>query len=392
MKSNKGISLIVLIITIIIMIILSGTIILTVGNGGIIDKAMESVQKINEAQIIEMAEMLWAEAYLNTDRTKEKLEEYVYDRLESEKVDLSEYGIAVTTNGVNVVKGWIQDGIEVKKGKTVLTIGDDIEYDATLNGTVEVPVDVDWKVLGASDDGNLLIMSATNIVDDYVLGALTGETIEISQQDWLTGNTQLDGLCKAYGKGKDATGARSIKIEDVDRIKGYIKTTYGVGVVYEYSNEVAFLKDGTSYPKYIGANGAEGSLTESHTKGFYYYDGTNFTRVDLDEQEGELATIEGSYYVYSLIPDEEKISEAYKLIFGDIEQVGTSYWLASPYISTALDKVRYGMHGIEDGKLRGAGLWRSNGEYYSVKRGVRAVVSLKSAVVLNGSSDTGWYY
>ena len=84
--------------------------------------------------------------------------------MKDNKVNTAEYGIKVTTKGVDIVKGWIQDGLEVRKGEgaqeQVIKIGDTIEYDETVNGTIDLEVkDITWQVLGASDDGELLILS-----------------------------------------------------------------------------------------------------------------------------------------------------------------------------------------------------------------------------------------
>ena len=52
MKMNKkGISLIVLVITVIVMVILSGTIILTINNAGVINKAQNAVDDSNFIEI-----------------------------------------------------------------------------------------------------------------------------------------------------------------------------------------------------------------------------------------------------------------------------------------------------------------------------------------------------
>ena len=104
MQKRKGISLIVLVITIIVMVILAGAIILTLNNNGIIQKASDAVEKTNLATVKELAQTKWAEAYLKTDRSQEKLEEYVLEELKNAGIDLDEYNIEVTTKGVTVSK------------------------------------------------------------------------------------------------------------------------------------------------------------------------------------------------------------------------------------------------------------------------------------------------
>lgn len=120
---KKGISLIVLVITIIVMIILAAAIIITLANNGIIGRANEAVEGINEAQVREMANLAWAELYLDGEEiTAGKIIDYLkangmtdaelskYDiKLEGDKVvvtliggskpsgELNEYGFYYNT-------------------------------------------------------------------------------------------------------------------------------------------------------------------------------------------------------------------------------------------------------------------------------------------------------
>ena len=106
-KTNKqGVSLIVLVITIIVMIILAGTIILSLDNNGIIGKAQEAVDKTNLAEVQNLAQLAWAEAYLNNVRTDEDLTEAVMEALDKQEItaeDYEGYAIEVTTSGVKFI-------------------------------------------------------------------------------------------------------------------------------------------------------------------------------------------------------------------------------------------------------------------------------------------------
>ena len=107
MQKKKAVSLIVLVITIIVMIILAGVIILSLNNSGIIDKAQNAVDKTNLNEVKNLAQLAWAEAYLNTGRTQEELETAVMNALEANKITEEHYKgytIEVTTQGVNFVE------------------------------------------------------------------------------------------------------------------------------------------------------------------------------------------------------------------------------------------------------------------------------------------------
>jgi len=117
-KIKEGISLIVLVITIIVMIILAATIIISLNNTNIIGKASEAVDLTNEANVQEFAQTKWAEAYLKTDKSQEKLEDYVIGELEEAGIDTKEYAINITEKGVSVVKSIIStvNGVPIPKG------------------------------------------------------------------------------------------------------------------------------------------------------------------------------------------------------------------------------------------------------------------------------------
>ena len=107
MKSNKGISLIVLVITIIVMIILAGAVVLTLNNSGIIDKAEHAVDITNKSSVKTYLEMIWAEEYsalyLDGKLTEENLIKNVEQRIENDKIDVSAYNIKISISGVEFI-------------------------------------------------------------------------------------------------------------------------------------------------------------------------------------------------------------------------------------------------------------------------------------------------
>ena len=97
---KQGISLIVLTITILVMIILAAVLVITLNNGGVINKANEAVNTTNLKQVQELAQVIWAEGYLNgdtTDKIQEEIEKQLGDAA-------SKYKITVTDKGVTVKK------------------------------------------------------------------------------------------------------------------------------------------------------------------------------------------------------------------------------------------------------------------------------------------------
>ena len=101
-KSNKrGISLITLVITIIIMIIIAGAIILTLSNSRIFDNANDAVGAYDLKQAQTIADLAWAEAYADGARTKSELEGPVKQALVDNGLG-NKYEAKVTEEGVTV--------------------------------------------------------------------------------------------------------------------------------------------------------------------------------------------------------------------------------------------------------------------------------------------------
>ena len=118
MQKREGISLIVLVITIIVMIILAGVIILTIRNDDVISNANKAVDLTNINNIQQLAELKWANAYYNGLRTQKELKEYVLNELQEEGINVNEYAITVTTKGTQVIRSVIAtvDGVPIPKG------------------------------------------------------------------------------------------------------------------------------------------------------------------------------------------------------------------------------------------------------------------------------------
>ncbi len=98
---KKGISLIVLVITIIVMIILAASVVITLSNTGIIDRASQAVDLSNERQVQDLASMIWAEVYLDESRT-DSIEKVVKDKLADQGITDENWDIVVSGTGVSV--------------------------------------------------------------------------------------------------------------------------------------------------------------------------------------------------------------------------------------------------------------------------------------------------
>jgi len=161
-QKKKGISLIVLVITIIVMIILAGTIILTLDNTGVIDRANEAVEKTNLAEVQNLASLKWAEAFMAGKTTQKQLETEVINGLDKENIDLTQYNVIVTDEGVTVT---------LKNGNSGVTAQIPEEWKANVIKIVDtVPIPKGFVASSAigenTKNGGLVIYEGTEPVTD----------------------------------------------------------------------------------------------------------------------------------------------------------------------------------------------------------------------------------
>ena len=223
-----------------------------------------------------------------------------------------------------------------------------------------------WKVLGA-ENGKLLIMSTVDV------GKLT-----LSGKDgYNNGISQLNAMCAPYGR-----NARSIKVEDINRVTGYDPTNQGDGTVhgagqfYEYGNKVTYTASGSS-----ATNGKTytGSISYEHPDG---------RKIGTDNVTS--ITVESTayyYYPYSLTTSSSTTGEckgiatdssAYKLLFRNADDsANCSYWLESSYVRAHSNSSGFGLRIVNlGGSVIIYDLWNSGGSTHGPSLGVRAVVPL----------------
>ncbi len=322
----------------------------------------------------------------------------------------------------------------VTNGTQTLNIGDYVNYDCVTGATIPsyksektqngygdqiftlADYKYGWRVLGANDDGELLLIS-----EDFVplSGGYTDETTErtyfyigndsdatLAQSAYVNGVQELKNICAIYGQGKGAIGATSVTVEDINKITGYNPETaeYLSGTIEEYGNEVTYTLT-SGVVKYIGTKYPTDS-TSSRYSVFEYYTGSEWKKLE----EGESVTIKSNryhYYPYSLTTDSstegilkgiEITSIAYNVLFTNSStgadsvnknnSSGYYYWLADSFNITNVGFSGYGINSVHDGYLGAMALYYSDDVGKMAFQGVRPVVTLSNDVSLIDSKTT----
>ena len=262
-----------------------------------------------------------------------------------------------------ISSSWIDNGNDtftnIKIGLTV-KVGDFVNYDSPTD--YETP-DANgkkkgWRILGV-ENGNLLIMADSSVGNKRLEGS----------DGYFNAQKELDEMCQAYKDNNYAISARSIRVEDINKITGYNPLCEGVknptqeqiskgdkiynkGQPNEYGNKIKYtLKDGNVWYQH----GNEEPIKSSYHE-FTHIDGTKLVSAeeyDLAEDKTGIAKeieIESNYYEYhpNSLGESGTISEsnpgisgtsaAYDMIFNKYDGKKDQYWLASPCVCTSWDR------------------------------------------------------
>ena len=367
----------------------------TTENLGSFKDFIQSKNIINANGIVNVRNLLGQTLSLGNGTSKESGDVYVFEEQKgiykisyytSETVSTSIYQIANEKAGKTLVEMYNQaqkdnctnsDG-SCKKAEH-LHIGDYVDYNPLKfkEGTVEkdktassstdengskdqtfsINTDTKWRVLGKDDNSQILIVSADPVKKDmgdtnnpyfYIKGAKGTKNFE----------TELEKISKIYGHGVGATGARSLKIEDVNKICGVTVGSDGltpaVDELGNFGTTQSYSKDKGQYASpedYLAGKTSEFSKTSNA----YFYQGNN-----------------------SLLKTATN-TRAYETIFFK-KQTGKGFWLASRSVNVRSGFARFCVGHVYGGARMDRGVFDSYGGEGEFGNAVRPVVSLKSDV------------
>ena len=446
LKESKGITLIALVITIIVLLILAGVVIATLtGDNGILGKAKTAKTTNDEEKAKEQIKIAVMGSYgkdgeLNYDDLTKNLEQIGIKDLPNE----ASYPLEVTLEGViaeidengevnfTTSGGYTQTGdtITSPDGKT-MKVGDYVDYDPTLganasdltysspssktgadsnqdfNAATYKSAGYGWRVLGVKNGKIRLISEEFIGSGTYTDSSRTYYNLK-GQKGYINGIEELNKISAIFGHGKGAEKATSITVEDINEITGYNPETakYDQGDWDEYGNKVTYTRGSGTALSSSATNGKTWSGTQST---FNYYDKASKTFKALTSGSIEItstayiygpATLKDGYTQPVQGVDENGVyNTVYQMLFGkytidnnsysrSFTGTGTQpyYWLASDYAHAYNYFVDWGLRYVSYGGVSYSDLCNS---YGSASSGVRAVVSLKSDISLEWNDTAG---
>ena len=377
---ERGITLLALIITVVILIILAAVTINITLNNGLINQAKQAGEDTMQAAEDEQQMLEDAASYINgilADTNKAKT---LVQAFKDGEIQVGDY-VDYTPDP--------HDPITVGTDKTGYT--DEDGYLGTTDQTYsQDTTNTHWRVLGLTEDGNSVMLLGSQIKQDGDDPYLVIQGAE----GYLKAEDTLNEICGLYHNSALAQETRSIKIEDINRVLG--------GVTVDYEQRTVTL-DGDSSNTNIGDTTPYSSYT--------YRSGDYSPESYPNEVSEQIGTqVKGDYYSYNIANEETSgldynylhskgliISErGYNMLFEDtVDDANSSkaYWLASSGVYAASYEARFSLGIVDEGKVyRGCiynqggvdyHLFNSDDHWCSFGYAVRPVIILNSNVTVN---------
>ena len=244
-----------------------------------------------------------------------------------------------------------------------------------------------WKVIGVNTKtGTVNLISAEPLKVKKSSG--NSDTYRIyGKEGYNNGVNELNKICSVFGYGNGATGARSANKDDIDKALKYNKkdfvytaVRYNLKYNYKYGWTTTYYGKRTTWnPKNIFEFTNTSKLDEN---GDYQREGSYATFTDINGNvatDEKPITIKSNIYLYTKDQFTDKIeSNALNTIFGEKDQF--DFWLASRNVYGNCDGAYWGLFIINSDTLDVGSLYCSyGGEGYGYFY-VRPVVSLKSNI------------
>ena len=305
-------------------------------------------------------------------------------------------------NGSTTTVGWKEnsDGT-FTNGDVTLQVGDYVNYDVGTVNKTTVTSDksgeyssqtfmtqkLGWRVLGINLKRELELIS-----DNPTIGTLRLN----GEKGYLNAEDILNDMCnELYGKGEHATGARSLNVEDINKLGNYDPTSYDeYGDIWTYRFPIS--GDHMQYKR----TKADGTLmkdwtdiTESNYQTFRMLGETEAEKISTDNRTDTGRSLEYTYYNYT-IADKVKQTTSDGKKMSDIISKGTEssvtfQWLASRCVYCNYGYAAFYVRSVYT-NVASRYLYSSYGYLAGNTCRVRPVVSLKSDIQLSGNSNDGW--
>ena len=396
---EKGITLIALVITIIVLLILAGVTIATLtGDNGILTKATEAKDKTEEGEEEEKVKLSVAGA-LAKDNGGEIKERYIDEELASQ---FGEKGTDYNLEGsgpftVTIIKsgrsylidkeGTIGEAVK-REG---IEVGDYVNYVPDANAEGYTTDKLSESITGSTDNTNaitqddlkwrILNIDASGRVD-LISDIPTSQYVYFQgARGYNNGVYVINDICKSlYSNSSLGITARNIELKDIEdqmnstgiTARDEYNKDSSSGI--QYGNTKTYGSGNNQYPNLYAQENGSGINTETvKTDGIdINAEGDNSPTTEDASTANDGLTVTQTYYYMSSPSAYFDNQEFYNMIFG----TDLYYWLASRCANCDSPFARFGLSCVGKSNLDANGMFDSNGNTINNRCRFRPVVSL----------------
>lgn len=271
LRQNKGITLIALVITIIVLLILAGVAIASLtGENGLLERAVTAKNETEEGQVKDEVGVAYNSAQIdvlrdNTLDIKDALE----DELPGSTVTKTGDTLEVTYKGYVVTINTANGSITAEKSNvdsSALEIGDVV---TNYTSNTALPSGTNWIYFGTDAQGHKLLTTSQPIADGFTFNYTAQNWLYYCMQEGdedyedhsseLSASNNIHLACAKYSgtAGTTAGTARSITLEDINRVVGFNESslqfnnyTFIAGNTNDYANNNVNYY----YPSFLGSS------------------------------------------------------------------------------------------------------------------------------------------
>ena len=363
MKNTKGITLVALVITIIILLILAGISIQALTQTNLFGKTEQAKVEMDNAQRKENDTL---------SNYVDRVNEYLPDTdILSDKVSKGKIAIGSYVN-------YVPDEVTENDEKYKKLLSNLATYSGNTNGEKNTEETIKqeglkWKVLDVKD-GQVRLISATPTDAKICLKNYSG---------YNNGVKLIDDTCNTlYNNVKLASKVQNLKIEDIEekmKEKDYSKFNEDYGKTFTYTTENRYYPNISLKEKDQEVTIGKTTIKETELG---RSEQNEYIKQEAENGEADVLKVKYTSWWKTMQKEDFYNSEYYKLFIKD-ETKDYDYWLSSRCAEANSDNAFFEICHILIGGVRSYYLYYSNGKNYSASYACRPVITLNSNVQID---------
>ncbi len=367
-KNTKGITLVALVITIIILLILAGISIQVITQTNLFNKTEQAKGEMNNAQKKENETL---SSY--TDRINEYLPETLSYKVSNGEIEIGAY--------VNYIPDEVTSDNEEYKEllSNLATYSGNTDEEENTAEKIRQEKNIKWRILDVKD-GQVRLISEVPILTDAYL------SLE-KYNGYNNGVKLIDDTCSTlYNNTKLASKVQNLKIEDIQekmKEKDYSKFDSDYGKTFTYTEENRY------YPSILlKEKEQEITIGEKTIKGneLGQSEQNEYIKQEESNEEADTLKVKSTYWSKKMEEGDFDNSKYYELFIKKGTDNYEYYWLSSRCVIANSDDACFGVFNVNSGDLYVSESYYSSDQGYLDWYACRPVITLNSNVQIDTTS------